>query len=212
MYDVSDEDHMPFKVYINSDNVANLTSSINNGRAKIRWNNMTDNDISKYCMLTERCLHDIHIPPEAVGYRDTQCTYVNHTESLNKICNDIVNSLIQAGEESSQNKKRSYTNKPGWAEYVDSLYTSREVRHMWVNAGKHRKGPVYDLHVKSNARFKYSLRFIKNNENALGKEALAKKLAEFNHEAFWREIKTMNNCNTPLPSSIEGVSGGKEML
>ena len=66
MYDVSDEDHIPFKVYINSDNIPNLTSSINNGRAKIRWNNMTDNDISKYCMLTERCLHDIHVPTEAV--------------------------------------------------------------------------------------------------------------------------------------------------
>ena len=62
IYDVSDEDHIPFKVYINSDNIPNLTSSINNGRAKIKWNNMTDNDISKYCMLTERCLHDIHIP------------------------------------------------------------------------------------------------------------------------------------------------------
>jgi hypothetical protein len=116
MYDVSDEDHIPFKVYINSDNIPKLTSSINNGRAKIKWNNMTDNDISKYCMLTERCLHGIHIPTEAVGCRDTQCTNVNHIESINKMYNDIVSSLIQAGEESSKNKKRSYTNKPGWAE------------------------------------------------------------------------------------------------
>ena len=116
---------------------------------------MTDIDISKYCMLTERCLHDIHIPTEAVGCRDTQCV---HIESLNKMCNDIVNSLIQAGEESSQNKKRSYTNKLRWAEYVDSLYdTSRDVRHMWVIAGKPRQGPVYDLHIKSKARFKYAL-------------------------------------------------------
>ena len=40
----------------------------------------------------------------------------------------------------------------------------------------------------------------------------AKKLTELNPEAFWREIKTLNNCNTPLPSSIEGVSGGKEIV
>ena len=64
----------------------------------------------------------------------------------------------------------------------------------WVNAGKPRQGPVYDLHVKSKARIKYALRFIKN---ALRKEALTKKLAELNPEAFWREIKTINNCNTP---------------
>ena len=77
---------------------------------------MIGNDISKYCILCERCLHDIHIPTVAVGCRDTHCTNVNHIKSLNKLY-----SLIQAGEEFSQNKKRSYTNKPGWAEYVDSL-------------------------------------------------------------------------------------------
>ena len=68
---------------------------------------------------------------------------------------------------------------------------------VWVNAGKPRQGPVYDLHVKSKARFKYALRFIKNNINVLRKQTLAKQLAECNTEAFWREI------------SIEGVSGGK---
>jgi len=45
---------------------------------------MTDNYISKYCMLNERCLHDIHIPTEAVGCRDTQCTNVSHIQFLNK--------------------------------------------------------------------------------------------------------------------------------
>ena len=56
---------------------------------------------------------------------------------------------------------------------------------MEYNAGKPRQGPVYDLHVKSKARFKYALRFINNNENALRKEALAKKLTELNPEAFY---------------------------
>lgn len=148
----------------------------------------------------------------AVGCKDTQCTNVNHVKSINKLYSEILNLLTQAGEASSQNKK-SYLNKPGWAEYVDSLYdTSREVRHMWVNAGKPRQGSVYDLHVKSKARFKYALRFIKNNENVLRKEALAKKLAGLNPEDFWREIKTINNCNTLLPCSIEGVSGSKEIV
>ena len=130
-----------------------------------------------------------------------------------EICKNYAFELRYLLLQNVNNKKRSYTNKPGWAEYVDSLYdTSREVIHMWVNAGKPRQGPVYDLHVKSKTRFKYALRFIKNNENILRKEALAKELPELNPEAFWREIKTINNCNTPLPSSIEGVSGGKEIV
>ena len=74
-----------------------------------------------------------------------------------------------------QNDKNKYTHKPGWAEYVDN---NREIRQMRINAGKHRQGPVHDLHVKCKSRFKYALRFIKNNENMLRKEALANNLED----------------------------------
>ena len=42
----------------------------------------------------------------------------------------------------------------------------------------------------------------------LRKEALAKILADLNPMAFWSEIKYMNNCKTPVPTSIEEVCGG----
>ena len=83
---------------------------------------------------------------------------------------------------------------------------------MWINAGKPRQGPIHDQHMKCKSRFKYALRFIKKNENMLRKEALAKKLADLNPKAFWSEIKKMNNCKTPLPTSIEGVSGGEQIV
>ena len=88
---------------------------------------------------------------------------------------------------------------------VDHLYdTSRENKQMWINAGKPRQGPVHDLHVKCKSRFKYTVRFFKNNGNMLRKEALAKNLADLNPKAFWSEIKNMNNCKTPLSTSIKG--------
>ena len=72
---------------------------------------------------------------------------------------------------------------------------------------------VHDLHVKCKSRFKYALRFIKNNENMFRKEALAKNLADLNiPKAFWSEIKNMNNCKTPLPTSNGGVSGGVQIV
>ena len=46
----------------------------------------------------------------------------------------------------------------------------------------------------------------------LRKEALANNLADLNPKAFWSEIKIMNNCKTPLPTSIEGVSGGVQIV
>ena len=84
-----------------------------------------------------------------------------------------------------QNDKKKYTYKPGWAEYVDNLHdTSREIKQMWINSGKPRQGPVYDLHVKCKSRFKYALRFNKDNENMLRKDALAKNLADLNPRLF----------------------------
>ena len=44
------------------------------------------------------------------------------------------------------------------------------------------------------------------------KEAPAKNLANLNPEAFWHEIQKINNCDTPLPTCIEGVTAGKEIV
>ena len=41
IYDISDEDHIPIKMNVNSDCIPNLTTSTNNGSTKVRWNCMT---------------------------------------------------------------------------------------------------------------------------------------------------------------------------
>ena len=68
---------------------------------------------------------------------------------------------------------------------------------------------MHEFHKKTKARFKYALRFITKNEKQLRKEALAKKLTDLNPNAFWKEIKLMNNSATPLPVNIDGVNGNE---
>ena len=43
------------------------------------------------------------------------------------------------------------------------------------------------------------------------RESLAKKMTSNSNCAFWKEIKKMNNVNTPLPNCIAGVSGGSNI-
>ena len=62
----------------------------------------------------------------------------------------------------------------------------------------------------SRARFKYAISFIKNHENQLRKDSLAKKLSQSKPEDFWKDIRQINNCNKPLPNSVEGISGKEE--
>ena len=56
-----------------------------------------------------------------------------------------------------------------------------------------------DMMKLSRARFKYSLRFIKQHESQLRKDALANKLAQGKPDEFWKDVRLMNNFRTPLP-------------
>ena len=131
---------------------------------------------------------------------------VNHNKSLNTLYNGTVNSLTHARVESLQNKK-IYKNKKGWTDYVVSLYySSREAR---------LANPDRDMFmtfikkVKLDSSMLYDLSRTMKMYYA---KALANNLARLNPEAFWHEIKTINNCNSPLPTCTESVTGGKEIV
>ena len=77
---------------------------------------MTDTDVRRYCTLTDKSLHEIYIPTEAVSFK----MYIVQMKIT-----------LQPGKQIMQNGKKKYTHEPGWAEYVDNLYdTSREIRHV----------------------------------------------------------------------------------
>ena len=59
--------------------------------------------------------------------------------------------------------------------------------------GKPKQGPVFDMKRRTNAAFKYAVRFIKNNENAMRANSLAKKMQEYKVDVFWKQVKQMNN-------------------
>ena len=65
--------------------------------------------------------------------------------------------------------------------------------------------------LKHKAKFKYSMRFLKQHENSLRSESLARKMMNHRPDTFWKEIKMLNNTKTSLPSSIDGVSGSEDI-
>ena len=108
---------------------------------------------------------------------------------------------------------RIYTNKPGWNDYVSDLYDfSRETYQIWIDHGKPRQGPIHNIYIQSKRRFKYTLRIINKNENALRRESLAKKMSSLNQREFWKEVNNINKSNVPLPSSIENVTGSDNIV
>ena len=60
----------------NSDNIPNLTDSTNNG--------VTEKGTNKYCMLTDKYLHEIHVPTEVISCKNISCSDENHIRALIK--------------------------------------------------------------------------------------------------------------------------------
>ena len=83
-------------MHVNSDCIPNLTTSTSNGSTKVTWNCMTDKDVRKYCTLTDKSLHEIYIPTEAVSCKHVHCSDENHIgyelppSTMNFCCHVIV--------------------------------------------------------------------------------------------------------------------------
>ncbi len=64
----------------------------------------------------------------------------------------------------------------------------------------------------TNSRFKYALRYIKNNENDMTADSLAGKLCNNGVDDFWEEVRNINNSETPLPTNIQGIVGNDKIV
>ena len=51
---------------------------------------MIDKDVRHYCTLTDKLLHEIYIPTEAVGCKNVHCSDENHIDAINKLYNDNI--------------------------------------------------------------------------------------------------------------------------
>ena len=52
--------------------------------------------------------------------------------------------------------------RPRWNEHVADMHDiARDAFLMWKDQGKPRQGPVFEMKKRTNARFKYALRYIK---------------------------------------------------
>ena len=207
LYNISDEDHIPVMFSISVNNMPKLTNCNNSTTSKINWDCIPESKLIEYSNNTSTQFSKIKVPAEAICCSNSNCTDKSHMKELEGFYEYTLNCLIISSK-NLINDTRKYTHKPGWSDYVSDLYEfSRETYSIWVENGKPRQGPIHSIYTQSKRRFKYALRFIKKNENALRKESLAKKLSKLNQGDFWKEVSAINATNIPLPSSIEDATG-----
>ena len=212
-YDITDNDHIPMCMDLDILAAPLLSEETNSCNSKLNWDRLKPTDLEKYCKLTDDNLSEVEIDSETHICTDLQCKNDNHKMNINNVFDGITDAMLKASEAVFKNDNRNNFNMPGWNDYVSDIYeSSREARSLWLSHGKPNRGPVYELHVNTKRKVKYAINFIKKNEAQLRKESLAKKLSDCNVKEFWKEVRSMNNSNTPLPEVIDNVSGANNIL
>lgn len=208
-------DHFPVHVNISFDLVPQVECKSQNVTPKLNWGSVSETSKQNYCNLTDIYLSNIHVPKDTLMCNDVNCKNESHVQSLENLYNDLISAMTKSSDECIQQGDayaKSSHSRPGWNDHASDLHkAAREFFMIWVEAGKPKQGAIFELMKNSRARFKYAMRFLKRHEKELVSNALANKLAVNKPENFWEGIKKINNCNTPLPSSVDGVTGADKI-
>ena len=207
-YDLAISDHIPIAMMLNVDNVPLLADNGNTvNPGKLDWAKLSKEDIDRYAAQTDSLIHNIELPRDALMCLNMNCTDPQHVADLCNMYDNITSALIASSEPFCRPKK-VFKIKPGWNEYVAEHHSAaREAFKCWSEAGRPRQGDVFEIKKQTNARFKYAVRHIKNNENTIRADGLARTFQTNNHDDFWKAVRVMNCNKTALPADIEGVSG-----
>jgi len=152
----------------------------------------------------EHYLHNVYLPREAILCKDVICQIEEHRRNLCAMYDDVVAALFEGGKPLQKHRRnRAYNIKPGWNGHVAPYHTeAREAYKLWALAGRPRHGPELENKKLANARYKYVVRFISRNEQAMRADSgLARKMMINNITDFWKEVSSLNNCKSSLPCS-----------
>lgn len=188
-YGLATSDHIPAAMVLNVETVPLLLDPVNIVNSdKLNWANLSNKDIDSYSVLPDNLLNQVVLP--RVTCLNMNCTDPQHAVDLCDSYDNIIKAL-HASAGSFCSHKKVLNIKPGWNEYVAEHHAAaREAFKLWTNAGRPRQGDVFEYKKQANARYKYALCHIKNNENAIRADLLARKPQNNNYADFWKAINS----------------------
>ena len=107
-YDISDEDHIPFVMDIQVNNIPKVSNETNNVLPKVNWCNVKDSELQKYYNQSDELLTNIELPIEALSCSNLNCKNKNHWHQLSQFYGNINKSLTKASEHLYSKKSESF--------------------------------------------------------------------------------------------------------
>ena len=205
--------HIPFGCNLNL-NLSAEFIPVNNARpvSSIKWDKLSDHEISTYGQNLDKLLNDIFTPTEKLNCRDFDCKNPNHIREQSKLYESILRAIKQASFHLSCKPRGSKRVIPGWNEYVKGAHTdSISATREWRENGLPTTGPIFEHKVQSHRAYKLALRKAKRNEKFILGKKLANNLTVHNGREFWKDIRKVTGKTKSSPICIDGTSGDPEI-
>ena len=168
VYGLTTTDHLPVSMMINVDNLPDCSSSTDGAnRVKVDWAKLSKEDVLYYCGRSDVLLREIQLPMDAILCPNINCDDVTHCNDLCEMYNSIVSAIHEASRHLHTHPRKVTNTKPGWNKYVaDHQEAAKAAHRTWVIAGRPRQRPDLEHKKRTNARYKYAVRFIGKHENS----------------------------------------------
>ncbi len=201
-------DHFPVFVELALNDVK-LTAPKSYGN-RINWSMLSEEQLRQFNMLSKVSLSNVYLDHSMILCDDVNCKDPSHTAAIERMYNEIVDSLYEAGVECCGKKESPYKQVAGWHDLCADHHTqARDAFHLWCINGRPRFGPIYQLMRVKRAQFKSIMRQSKHFSDMQESDTLAQRLLNKDDKQFWKEIKRINNKHKPacIAESVEGKSG-----
>ena len=209
--DYISSDHLPlcFNVIVNNaiDCVYYSSSDDNNNNmSSFNWNGATDHDLYRYSLSTKSQLSKLSIPLDALRCSDVSCTL--HQQDIDNFYYSIVNTVNGCIKQCIPLHRHSKHSIVGWNDEVKHYYSiARTEFKYWKQNGMPRSGHIFREMSSARARFKYSLRQCRLDEQCISSENLASSMQCHDLNNFWKNISLLNKSKSTLSNCINGITG-----
>ena len=76
---------------------------------------------------------------------------------------------------------------------------------MWKDNGSPREGVLSNIRRSTRAKYHYSLRYVRRNEEAVIANKMASSLLGNNNVKFWKNVKKLKGVKNVVPSMVDNV-------
>ena len=133
---------------------------------------------------------------------DKCCTDELHQADINKLCNQLIDNCLVAGDQCFPKVRPERKTKAGWnSETRDLRMDSLFWHSVWVSCGRPPTGALASVMRHTRAKYHRAVKCLKQNASRQRRIKLAESINTNKTRDLWTELKKMNKINSKTVNS-----------